>query len=106
MTRDEWERLSWSRKSYLLLQRFAPFYYLQDGCLMKNGVHAYVEPYSLSLTAESHIKLRNLKSEYIKELTKILIGDNTPDRDDLWPLVTATPSERCLAAYNVLEGKR
>jgi hypothetical protein len=103
MTESEWDRLSWDRKSFLLLQKIAPFYYLEDGHLMKNGVHAYVDPQALSIAAESHIRLRNLKSEYIRELTKLLIGDNTPDQGDLWTFVTATPSERCLAAYKCLE---
>lgn len=106
MTESEWDRLSWDRKSFLLLQKIAPFYYLEDGRLMKNGVHAYIEPQALSTAAESHIKLRNLKDRYINELTHLLIGDNTPDRGDLWTFVTAGPSERCLAAYNCLEGSK
>ena len=105
MTESEWDRLSWDRKSFLLLQKIAPFYYLEGGHLMKNGVHFYVDPQALSIAAESHIKLRNLKSEYISALTHLLIGDNTPDRDDLWTFVTATPSERCLVAYNCLEAQ-
>ena len=103
MDKDSWDRLSWDRKSFLLLQRFAPFYYLEEGRLMKNGIRTHVEPYALSIAAESHIKLRSLQSQYISQLTHLLIGDNTPTPDDLWNFVTATPSERCLAAYNVLE---
>jgi len=51
---------------------------------------------------ERWIAHQDLRREYVNELARIT--DCTPTSDHLWLLVTATPSERCLAAYNCLEG--
>jgi hypothetical protein len=94
MNRDEWDRLSFKKRDKLILDliygEHAPLLVTSD----RDVCASYVEQW---------IAHRDLRSEYIKELTKILIGDNVPDSGDLWPLITATPSERCLAALNALE---
>ena len=118
MDRDSWDLLPPGERDVLILnavynsEPYSMVFLYHDGHLWrKEGsieVRSNLTPAFNLDHCRRHIEvaisLRNLQSQYIHSLTYLLIGDNTPTPDDLWVFVTATPSERCLAAYNVLEG--
>ena len=118
MDRDSWDRLSPGERDVLILNAifnngvYSTAYSYHDNQLwasIRGGAES-VSNWSPSSkpdfsTIEYDLKHRGLGDKYIRELCHMLIGfsPNTVQFEDLWPLVTATPSERCLAAYNVLE---
>ena len=109
MTRDEWDRLSLGQRNVLILNAIYDWdgspYSFHDGQLWFRETQAtFTHPNDISHLAEMELIHRGLRDKYIHSLTTVLIGDNTPDCNDLWAFVTATSSERCLAAYNCLEG--
>lgn len=115
MTRDEWDRLSPGERDALILNAASSPDYrhsFHDGrlWLSVNGGKEHIldiEPTSLlddcRYFVETEIRKRDLKEKYVARLCIILFGVNQPRFEDLWSLVTASPNERCLAAYNVLE---
>jgi hypothetical protein len=94
MTKDEWDRLP-----------FIERYELVRGLC---DIPEYVDSDSARFIfmVEQWIAHRDLRDEYVKELCLLIVGYySSMSGSDLWLLVTATPSERCLAAYNVLEAQ-
>ncbi len=94
MDRTEWDRLSPSKRDNLILTLIYGDHVPLNVSSDRDLCASYVE---------TEIAHRNLRCEYVRELARLLIGFEDIHIDDAWSLITATPGERCLAAYNVLE---
>ena len=120
MDRDSWDRLSPGERDALILNATASrdFHYsFHDDQLwlsLRGGPESSSDVIPTSNLNQCHgfvereIRHRGLGDKYLRELCRMLIGisPNTIQFEDLWSLITATPSERCLAALNTLEGSK